>query len=100
MDEWQLPSNAEEGVLLRQHTSLEERVDAARATRQRLGPTMPILVDGLDNVASAAFAAWPERIYVADAGGCVAFAGGPGPWDFDPDAAGAALEALLAATEE
>jgi hypothetical protein len=96
VDEWQMAANVEEGVLLSQHTTFDERVTAARLTAQRLGLRMPILVDGMDDAASAAFAAWPERIYVADATGRVAFVGGPGPWDFDPDAAAAALGPLLA----
>jgi len=44
---------------------------------------------------SEAFAAWPERIYVVDAHGRIAHAGGPGPFEFDPDAAAAALDELL-----
>jgi len=41
---------------------------------------MPVLVDGMDDAVSEAFAAWPERIYVVDANRRIAFAGGPGPW--------------------
>jgi hypothetical protein len=58
---------------------------------------MPVLVDGMDDAASEAFAAWPERVYVVGSGGRIAFAGGPGPWGFDPDEAATALEALLEA---
>jgi hypothetical protein len=56
---------------------------------------MPVLVDTMDDAVSNAFAAWPERIYVVDADGTIAHAGGPGPFDFDPDAAAAALDALV-----
>lgn len=56
---------------------------------------MPVLVDDMDDAVSEAFAAWPERIYVVGRDGRVAFAGGPGPWGFDPDAAESALERLL-----
>lgn len=57
--------------------------------------TLPVLVDGMDNAVSEAFAAWPERIFVADRGGRIEFAGGPGPYEFDPDAAFAALARCL-----
>jgi len=57
---------------------------------------MPVLVDGMDDAVSEAFAAWPERIYVVDANRRIAFAGGPGPWEFDPEAAAAELDQLLA----
>jgi hypothetical protein len=95
VDEWQMEANEEEGVLLRQHTSLEERQEAARLTAGRLGLTMPVLVDTMDDAASVAFAAWPERIYVADPEGRIAYAGEPGPWGFEPEAAAAALDTLL-----
>jgi hypothetical protein len=95
LDEWQMQSNVDEGVLLRQHVTIEERFAAAREGVKRLGLTMPVLVDGMDDAVSAAFAAWPERLFVADAGGRLAFVGGPGPFEFDPDAAAAALAELL-----
>ena len=95
LDEWQMQPNLDEDVLLRQHVTLDERFAAARAGVERLGLTMPVLVDGMDDAVSEAFAAWPERLYVADTGGRLAFVGGPGPFEFDPDAAAAALEELL-----
>jgi hypothetical protein len=90
-----MQSNREDDVLIAQHTTLEERFAAARAGVARLGLTMPVLVDPMDDAVSEAFAAWPERIYVIDSRGRIAFKGGPGPWEFDPDAAAEALEELL-----
>jgi hypothetical protein len=78
-----------------QQRALDERVAAARDTAARLGLTMPVLVDGMDNAASAAFAAWPERIVVVDRDGRIAYPGAPGPDGFDPAAARARLAALL-----
>ena len=95
MDGWQLQPNLDEDVLIAQHTSLEERFAAARAAVARLGLSMPVLVDGMDDAASVAFAAWPERIHVVDASGRIAHAGAPGPWGFDPDAAASVVEELL-----
>jgi Iodothyronine deiodinase len=90
-----MQANLDEGVLLLQHTTLEERFAAAREGVERLGLTMPVLVDDMDDAVSEAFAAWPERLYVADRGGRITFVGGPGPFEFDPDAAAAALAELL-----
>ena len=56
VDEWQMESNVEEGVLLHQHATLEERFAAAREGVERLGLTMPVLVDGMDDAVSEAFA--------------------------------------------
>jgi len=94
-DGWQMQSNLDEDVLVANHVTIEDRFTAARAGIERLGLTMPVFVDGMDDAVSNAFAAWPERIYVVDATGRIAHAGGPGPFEFDPDAAAAALEALL-----
>jgi hypothetical protein len=94
VDEWQLQANVDDGVLLRQHAALDERFAAAREASARLGLTMPVLVDDMDDAVAEAFAAWPERLYVAERGGRLAHVGGPGPFEFDPDAAGAALAAL------
>ena len=96
LDEWQLRSNVDDDVLVRQHVTLEERFAAAHAGVERLGLTMPVLVDGMDDAVSEAFAAWPERLYVAESGGRLAYVGGPGPFEFDPDAAAAALAEVLA----
>ena len=91
-----MQANLDEQVLVRQHVTLDERFAAARAGVERLGLTMPVLVDGMDDAVSEAFAAWPERLYVADRGGRLAYVGGPGPFEFDPDSAAQALAGLIA----
>ena len=95
IDEWQLQSNLDDDVLVAQHRTIEARFAAARAGVTRLGLTMPVLVDRMDDAVSQAFAAWPERIYVVGRDGRIAFKGGPGPWEFDPEAAGQALDELV-----
>lgn len=93
-DEWQVPHNAADGVLLQQHRSLVDRREAARLGRRRLGLTLPTLLDNMQDAGSDAYAAWPERIYIIDANGYIAYQGGPGPGGFDPDAAADALSHL------
>ena len=95
-DGWQTRSNEEEGVVIRQHTSIEERRRAAQRCAVELGLTIPMLLDGMDDAACRAFSAWPERIYILDGEGRVAYQGGHGPYDFDPDQARAALAAMVA----
>ena len=82
-------------MLIANHTTIEERFEAARQGVARLGLTLPVLVDRLDDAVSNALAAWPERIYVVDRLGRIAYVGGPGPFEFDPDAAALALDGLL-----
>jgi Iodothyronine deiodinase len=95
VDGWQLQSNEDERVLLNQHVTLEDRFAAAREGAERMGLTLRVLVDRMDDAVSEAFSAWPERIYVVRADGVVGYQGGPGPWGFDPDEATAALERIL-----
>ncbi len=45
---------------------------------------MPCVVDTLDNQVDAAYAGWPERLFVVDADGKIAFAGKQGPWGYKP----------------
>ena len=99
MDEWQMPSNVEEGVLVAQQTSLDDRIATARDAATALGLTMPILVDGMANAAADAFAAWPERLVVVDGAGRIAHQGAPGPFGFSPEDAEEHLVAVLDGAE-
>lgn len=96
MDEWQTESNEAAGIRLKQHTTFAERVAAAQLCADRLGLQIPTLIDGMDNAAAEAFSAWPERIYIVNQAGRIHFRGGPGPYEFDPQAARVSLMALLA----
>ncbi len=90
-----MDSNVAEGICIRQHTTFEERLAAARLCEERLRLSIPTLVDAMDNRACERFAAWPERIYIAGTDRRIAFKGGPGPYEFSPEAADAALRALV-----
>ena len=90
-----MDSNEDEGIRVLQQTSLDERSEAAREAATRLGLTMPILVDGMDDAASIAFAAWPERLVVVDRDGRIAYPGAPGPFGFSPEEAEEKLIAIV-----
>jgi Iodothyronine deiodinase len=95
-DEWQMESNREDNVLLNQPKIFEERREAARILVERLKYDLPLAIDSMDNKAEAAYAAWPERLYVVAAGGRVVYRGGLGPFGFDPHEMEKALAAHLA----
>jgi hypothetical protein len=38
----------------------------------------------LSNAADAAYSAWPERLYIIDEQGRIAYRGGMGPFHYDP----------------
>ncbi len=60
---------------------------------------MSLFLDGMDNRASAAFAAWPERLVLSDAAGRIFYPGAPGPWGFSPEEAEERLVTLLDGSE-
>ena len=41
------------------------------------------------------YGGWPDRLYLIDGGGRIAYQGGEGPFGFDPDALEAAVRAEL-----
>ena len=49
----------------------------------------------MDDAASEAYSAWPERIYFVGRDGRIVYRGGPGPYGFDPQEAEAELRSLL-----
>lgn len=95
VDEWQLNSNEQANIRLKQHTQFDERLAAAELCATELQLRMPTLVDSMDNAASTLFAAWPERIYIVDKTGRIYYRGGYGPYDFKPAEAQEALAELL-----
>ena len=96
-DEWQLPVNLEEGVVLTQQVTIEQRARQALEAAERLGLGLPLYLDGMDDRVSTAFAAWPERLVVVGADRRIVYPGAPGPDGFSPDEARERLLAHLAA---
>jgi hypothetical protein len=94
-DEWQMESNRKDGIVIDQPESFEERRQAARILVERLHYDLPLALDSMENRAEAAYAAWPERLYVVDVGGRIAYRGGLGPFGFDPAEMERALAELL-----
>jgi type I thyroxine 5'-deiodinase len=97
---WQVRSNERDKVLFATPRSPDERAGVASACQRGLKIDLPILVDGLDDGVEQAYAAWPDRLYVIDRDGRVAFKSRPGPFGFKADLLGAALERALARPPE
>jgi hypothetical protein len=89
-------ANVRDGVLVADPKTLEERRKVAREFAAQFKVTLPVLVDTLDDQVERAYAGWPDRIYVIDAEGKIAYKGGPGPQGFSVPEARAALDRLLA----
>ena len=95
-DGWQVDPNVEEGILYQQPTSAAEREEVAEACVLNMQLSIPALIDDMANTVDLAYAAMPDRLYLIDADGTVAFKSGQGPWGFKPDDLEAAIEGLLA----
>lgn len=91
VDGWQTASNEAEDIRIVQARTLKQRLAAATLCTERLGLSIPTLVDDMADTARQAFSAWPERLFVVNAGGLLHYCGGPGPYEFHPSEARRAL---------
>ncbi len=91
---WQMPINEQEGVVYQQPKSVEEREAVAEACAVGLKLSIPTLIDEMTNEVDRAYAALPDRLYLIDAEGRVAYRSEPGPWGFKPQELEAAITAL------
>ena len=83
-DEWQMKSNVKDDVCYAQPKTLEQRVTIAKDFTTRFKFPLPFGIDDMSNAADNAYAAWPERLYVIDDTGHVAYRGGIGPFNYKP----------------
>ena len=60
------------------HRCLEERLRAARLMEREAPPGCPVVADGMDNAANAAYGAYFDRLYIVQ-DGKVVYQGGRGP---------------------
>ena len=89
-----MPQNERQGISVQDPKTYDERVKVATKACDVLKIRIPCLVDGMNDEANKAYAAWPDRLYVVDRDGKIAVAGGQGPRGFMPsvEAARAWLE--------
>ena len=87
--------NEKEHVVFRNPVAYDERVDVADTCSVRLGIDFPALVDTIDNSTDTAYTGWPDRIYVIDINGRVAFKSEAGPFGFKSQLLSNALATLV-----
>jgi hypothetical protein len=95
IDAWQLDDNIEDDVLVASTKTMDERLSVAGMCVRNLGIDLPALVDGHDNAVERAYTGWPDRLYVVDRDGRVAYKSAPGPFGFKPAEVQEALKRLL-----
>jgi hypothetical protein len=97
IDAWQVDSNLEDDVLVASTKTLEERANVAGMCVRNLGIELPALVDAPDNHVERAYTGWPDRLYVINRNGVIAYKSGAGPFGFKPAEVQETLERLLPA---
>lgn len=94
-DGWRMESNDRAGVVFAQPQSLKERIGVADKCCQSLQMTMPLLVDEIDDRVGNLYSGMPDRLYIIDQHGRVAYKGGRGPFGFKPGEMEQSLNMLL-----
>jgi hypothetical protein len=79
-----MSSNDKAGVAFAQPTSNEERNEVASKCCAALKMTIPLVVDEIDDRVGHAYSGMPDRLYLIDRDGKVAYKGGRGPFGFKP----------------
>jgi len=84
-DEWQMDANVEQDVCYAQPKTTAQRVAIANDFVHRFKYPMPLLVDPIENPGDRVYAGWPERFYIVDESGRIAYKGETGPMGFHPE---------------
>jgi type I thyroxine 5'-deiodinase len=94
-DVWQMASNERQNVVFQLPKSIGERTNIAESCVRNLHIEIPALLDNFQNTTEVAYTGWPDRLYVIDRAGRVAYKSAPGPFGFDPPKLEIALKTTL-----
>src|SRR5438552_1423648 len=79
-----MASNDAKGVAVAQPATTEERTSVASTCSGTLKMTILLIVDGVDDAVGRAYSGLPDRLYLLDKRGRVAYKGGRDPFGFKP----------------
>ncbi len=77
-----MPGNDKVGISIQQPRLLGERVAVAKKCCSTLEISMPIVVDEMNDRVGHIYSGMPDRLYILDRDGRVAYKGGRGPFGF------------------
>ena len=80
-----MASNVRQNVVFASPKSFEERGTVAESCVRNLHIESPAVLDDFSNTTEARYTGWPDRLYVIDREGRVAYKSKPGPFGFHPD---------------
>ncbi len=92
-------SNIEDKVVFASPRSEEERGFVAGACVRKLGIEIPAVLDEFGNSTEQAYTAWPDRLYLIDSTGRVAYKSKPGPFGFNAEELKAAVTRAVHSTQ-
>ena len=95
IDGWRMNSNDEAGISLKQPLTEVERTGVAQRCCRALQMSMPMVVDEMDDRVGHAYSGMPDRLYLLDRKGRIAYKSGRGPFGFKPGELEQALILLL-----
>jgi iodothyronine deiodinase-like protein len=84
IDAWQDDDNQKAKIAVASAKSEADRCAMAETCMTKLSLKIPPLVDDLANSTEIAYTGWPDRLYVIDRDGKVAYKSLPGPYGFKP----------------
>jgi hypothetical protein len=88
-------SNVKDKVVFASPKDEEGRALVAGACVRKLGIEIPAVIDQFGNSTEQAHTGWPDRLYVIDSNGKVAYKAKPRPFGFKADELRAALGRLV-----
>ena len=94
-DGWRMPSNDRAGVAFAQPKTFEERLEVAGRCCVALKMTIPLVVDDIDDRVGHTYSGLPDRLYLIDRSGRIAYKGGRGPFGFNTAELAQTLALLL-----
>jgi hypothetical protein len=94
-DVWQDPDNVDDHVIFASPKNFDERSEMGQMCVVKLGIHFPAVVDGFDNATERNYTGWPDRLYVIDRDGRVAYKARPGPFGFRPKGVADTLQKLV-----
>lgn len=83
-DGWWSMSNQRIGIDISQPKTIFDRRSIAMKCRNHLDIDIPFLVDGVDDNVGSVYSGMPNRLYLIDSEGKIAFKNGRGPYGFHP----------------
>jgi len=96
-DVWQMQSNIRDKVVFASPKNEDERASIAGTCVRKLNIKFPAVLDEFGNSTERAYTGWPDRIYLIDSQGKLAYKSKPGPFGFKPDELQTALARITPA---